>query len=131
MRIANLKWSGLKFLGWILLLLLLSCSKDDPLIQETNDLKVKLESVSLDPVYPRADRNSTIYLKMSNTGADYTSGKVQLTLPSAVSMVGGALPQQSFTSWKAGETKTLKFILKSQSTELQEIKIKVLVGTST
>ena len=36
-----------------------SCSKDETPIPETNDLMVKLESYTLDPVYPRADRNST------------------------------------------------------------------------
>jgi hypothetical protein len=107
-----------------------SCSKDEIPIPETNDLMVKLESYTLDPVYPRAGRNSTLYLRMINTGADYESGKVQLILPADVSMVGGAVPQHSFISWKSQETKTLKFIIKSHSEELQEIKVKALVGAS-
>ncbi len=115
---------------FLILIVLPSCSKDEASIPETNDLKVKLESYNLDPVYPRVDRNSPVYLKMTNTGTDLTAGKVELILPAAVSMVGGAVQQQSFTSWKSQETKTLKFILKSQSSDLQEIKVKALVGAS-
>jgi len=107
-----------------------SCNNDETAIPETNDLNVKLESYSLDPVYPRADKNSTVYLKITNTGTDLPAGKVELMLPSVISMAGGAVPYQSFTSWKAQETKTIKYIVKSQSSDAQEINVKVLVGTS-
>ncbi len=114
----------------LILVVFQSCNKDEAPIPETNDLKVKIESITIDPVYPRAERNSTLYVKITNTGTDYQVGKVELILPSGVTMVANSAPQQSFTSWKANETKTLKFYIQAKSAEPQEIKIKALVGSS-
>ena len=111
-------------------LLAVSCAKEEPEVPETSDLKIKLESVTLDPVYPRAERTSSLFIRMTNTGTDLAAGKVQITLPADVTMVGQAVPQQSFTTWKATETKTFRFYIRARNNNIQEIKIKAIVGKS-
>ena len=96
-----------------------------------NDLttgKVMVESVILNPVFPRVGKSSTFELTLRNKGDLISTGKVQLTLPASVTSGSQEAVEMQFAGWSCNETKGFSFSMTASNSEVQKIGMKVIAG---
>jgi hypothetical protein len=113
------------------LILLLMCACGEDIVKpEPSALDMTLEFSRFEPVYPRAERNSSIYFTVSNESYDFGNGETRIVLPETVTCYAPPDASLSFMSWQKGESKTFHFEVEAQSSEPQEIKVEVVLDSA-
>lgn len=125
----RLLYMGVLGLVTILIMTMVISCEDEPVPVETIPLDMDFEFIRLDPVYARAERNSSLYFSITNKGENLESGETKIVLPENIIALAPSDASLSFNSWESMETKTLQFDVEAGSDDVQEIEVVVEAGS--
>ncbi len=107
----------------LLSIFLVYCSDDPGLVSH---FSACVETVVLEPVFPRAGKSSLLSFSVRNTGDGMSAGTVQLVLPDEIAYEGPGNPEKDFAGWPPFSTKRFDFPLNATNDEIQEVRVRIL-----